>query len=172
MRDFFSYKVAFEELKEETGMIYTHLNRSSDLNQKLEITDRLGIHHLLNLDHFDFIVQRRAERVYDRIDHLMQTQDLASAKKALNQVFALITTRAKKGFRDRDPNIRTNCGFLGEKAVKIDVGRFVRNEMMKTNQECKQELLRITAPFESWIQTHHPQLLPIYQQELREVLAK
>lgn len=164
-RDFFSYKVAFTTLQEETGVLYSHLNPTKHLQTKLTITDRLGIQHQIDLDKFDFIVQKRAERVYDRIDRLMANDNLEGAKQALAQVFTLIDTRAKKGYRDRDPNIRTNCGFIENKAVKIDVGRFILSEEMKNPVFRRAELKRIIEPFGQWIQSTHPALLS----ELKEL---
>ncbi|NGX47199.1 MAG: hypothetical protein K1000chlam3_00571 [Chlamydiae bacterium] len=162
-RDFFSYKIAFEELHEETGLIYSHLNPTSHLKTKLAIKDRLGIRHFIDLDRFDFVVQKRATRVYDQIDELMGSGKVEEAKQALKEVFVMIQTRAKKGFRDRDPNIRTNCGFIGSRAIKIDVGRFVRSEDMRKKEIYSADLKRITAPFEEWIKETHPILLPSYR---------
>lgn len=169
-RDFFSYKVSFEELQGQTAVLYAHLNPTGHLNQKLEIIDRLGIHHFLNLDDYDFIIQRRAEKVYDRINQLMESGQIETARKTLRQVFSLISTRAKLGFRDRDPNVRTNCGLLHDRAIKIDVGRFVRNEEMKTKEGHNNELLRISSPLENWVEDYHPDLLHAFHEELNEVL--
>jgi hypothetical protein len=161
-RDFFSYKVAFDDLQEETGVLYSHLNPTTHLKKKLEITDRLGISHLIDLDHFDFVVQKRADRVYDRIDRLMSAKRIEEAKKAVREVFSLIHTRAVKGYRDRDPNIQTNCGFIGDRAIKIDVGRFVKSEEMKKKEVRNADLERIIVPFENWLTETYPTLLPSY----------
>ncbi|NGX39056.1 MAG: hypothetical protein KR126chlam1_00376 [Chlamydiae bacterium] len=171
-RDFFSYKTAFDELQEETRVLYSHLNPTYHLKKKLEIIDRLGIHHFLNLDQFDFIVQRRAVRVYDHIEALMQNQKEKEAKEAIRRVFHLISTRAKKGYRDRDPNVRTNCGFIGDQAIKIDVGRFVISPEMASPEGHDEEILRITAPFKEWVNTHYPQLIPSYEEGLEESLIQ
>lgn len=168
-RDFFSYKVSFDQLQTQTGVIYTHLNRTQELGT-LEVIDRLGIHHRLDLDRFDFLVQRMAERTYDRIDRLMQDGDIEAAKRSIRSIFELISTRAKMGYRDRDPNIRTNCGFIGERAVKIDVGRFVISEEMRTKEGHNDELQRIAAPFGEWIEKTHPELHASYHIHLEEVL--
>jgi len=159
-RDFFSYKISFEELQEETGVFYVHLNTTDHLKTQLQITDRLGINHLLDLDKMDFIVQKRAEKIHDRIIRLMEIGKTSEAKQAIGQVVDLITTRASKGFRDRDPNVRTNCGFLGDRAIKIDVGRFVRCPEMQTKERHNADLLQITAPFEEWLEEHYPELRP------------
>lgn len=169
-RDFFSYKVSFDELKEQTGIIYSHLNKTHHLKKKLTITDRLHIKHVLDLDMFDFIVQKRAEPVYDHMNKLMAAHDLQSAHNALKSIFSLISIRCEKGFRDRDPNIRTNCGFIENRAIKIDVGRFVKNEAMQTKECHNEELVRICSPFEEWIKANHPQLLQGFQKHFKEAL--
>lgn len=166
-RDFFSYKVAYEQLQEQTGIIYSHLQKTTHLQKRIEVIDRLGIHHFLNLDQFDFVVQKRAERVYDKIDSLMRTGMLQEAEQGISEVFQLIITRAKLGFRDRDPNIRTNCGFIGAKAVKIDVGRFVVSEQIKTPEGIKEEVTVIIQPFRNWLEKAYPELMPhlLYEYE-------
>ncbi len=164
-RDFFSYRVAFDELQEQTGMLYTHLNHTRNLKVALPITDKLGNSHTLNLDRTDFIVQRRASKVYDYINRCKSDTE---ASEAFASIFHLIKTRALKGYRDRDPNIRTNCGFLNGRAVKIDVGRFVPTKM--TREKWQEELNRIAAPFEEWIKESHSEWHPLYQEKLREAL--
>lgn len=161
-RDFFSYKVASEELKNETGILYSHLNPTKHLQVKLSIQDRLRIWHTLDLDHFDFIVQYRADLAFDKIEYLLMQDKIQEAKEAIAQVFALIAKRAEKGFRDRDPNIQTNCGFIGNQAIKIDVGRFMPSEEIKNKETRNEDILKITAHFEDWIRTNHPNLLPHY----------
>ncbi len=166
-RDFTSYKTAFEELHDETGLLYVHLNKTQFWKQQLKLVDRLGIEHLVDLDSLDFVVQRRAELVYDRITRLMREKKPEEAKKAVRQIVNLIVERCQKGFRDRDPNIRTNCGFIGERAVKIDVGRFERNETMKKKENIHNDLLRITLPFKTWLHEEYPELSAYLEEELK-----
>lgn len=171
-RDFFSYTAAFNELKAETGVLFVHLNKTDFLKKKLEIIDPLEIHHFLDLDQYDFILQKRVETVQERISRLMQADDLSQAENAIVQLLALTTLRSQKGFYDRDPEILTNCGFLQEKAIKIDVGRFVRYEHPPTKEEWQQEFLRIASPFADWIQTYYPELLSFYQQQVNKMVTE
>lgn len=169
-RDFFSYRISFDVLSHMTDVIYCHLNTTTTLNTQLEIIDRLKIHHLLDLDKFDFVVQRRAEKVYDQINKWMSVGDTDAAERGIGAVFSMISERALMGFRDRDPNIRTNCGFIGNRAIKIDVGRFVSEESMKTPERHNDDLIRITAPFEQWVRENHPILVPSFEQQMQEIL--
>jgi len=164
-RDFASYTYAFNNLSDLTGVLYIHLNSTSHLQREIILKDKLGIEHRISLDHFDFIVQRKAEFVYDRIQGAMQAGQKKRAQEAITQIMELIIERCKRGFHDRDPNISTNCGFLEEKCMKIDVGRFVFNERMKDRSIYAKELLKITAPLREWIAAHHPFLLDHFDKE-------
>ncbi len=168
-RDFFSYQACFDELQDETALLYCHLNKSSHLKKKIEIVDRIGIHHFLDLDDFDFIVQRRAERVCERIPRLLEAEDFDGIKKTFQQILTLTNSCINKGFYNRDPYIPNNCGLLENRAIQIDVGRFIKKESIQTEEGQKAEFLRITAPFTQWIHSNFPELLPLYQEQLRKV---
>ncbi len=157
-RDFFSYKTAFDDLQEITEVMYVHLNPTEDLKRNVTLIDLLKIEHQLPLDQFNFILQKRAKMIYPTISQLVETAQIDQAKRIIDQVVDLIVIRCQKGYEDWDPNIRTNCGLLDNKVIKIDVGRFIGNDTMRTPQMCRAELLRITTPFKEWLQTQQPDL--------------
>lgn len=165
-RDFISYKIAFDELKDETALLCVHLNKTDDLKQKIHFVDRLQISHFVDADSLDFVIQRRADLVHARIADLMREGKIEEAKNAVSRILQLIVTRCEKGFQDRDPNIRTNCGFAGEHPIKIDVGRFIKNETMKRPDVKKQELFRIAKPFGVWLLENYPALSEHFQAEI------
>jgi hypothetical protein len=167
LRDFTSYKLAFDDLRDETGLVYVHLNPTDMWKRKLTLVDQLKNAHQVNADTLDFVIQKRAELVYDKINRLIREGKEVEAEKAITQVVKLIETRCRKGYHDRDPNIRTNCGFIGERAVKIDVGRFVRQDEMKSTKVMHQELVRIVQPFKTWLTEDHPKLAQHLEKELK-----
>lgn len=169
--DYGSYKIGFEKLFQETGLIYIHLNKTDHLKKVVRVKDASGTEHAIDLDQTDFILQRRADLVLHRIDSQMRERDIKGAKETIAQVVDLIVTRCKKGYADRDPNIATNCGILGNRAIKIDVGRFVPNAAMEKPLYFKPELYRITRPFRTWLKHHHPELVSALDEELLKVIA-
>lgn len=169
-RDFFSYKVAFEELQEMTGVLYVHLNQTDDLKRKICIVDLLNIEHQLDLDQFDFILQRRAEMIYPKIALHVKNNQLGQAKQIIDQIVSQIVARCNLGYEDWDPNVRTNCGLLKDRVIKIDVGRFIKNEQMKTEQMCRSELIRITTPFKDWLGTQSPELASYCDEAVAKVV--
>jgi hypothetical protein len=165
-RDFASYKMAFDELQEESGLVYVHLNKTEGLNKKLIIKDPLNIEHRLDLDAFDFVVQKKAELAYDRINRAMLQGDIKGAKKNINTILELILKYSQKGYLDRDPNIATNCGLLGNKAILVDVGKLIRDEQIKEPENYNRVLCEICQPFDVWLQRAHPVLAVYLEEEL------
>ncbi len=157
-RDFESYKMAFEELKEETKLLYVHLNPTNCLKKKLAITDKLHIQHAIALDITNFVLQKRAEPAFAHITALMEQGRKEEAKNAVLALLKLIEKRCAKGFKDRDPDIRTNCGFVGDAAIKLDVGRLERSEALKDPKNGFAEVEKVMAPFNLWLETFYPSL--------------
>jgi hypothetical protein len=171
-RDFMSYKIALEEMQDETGLLFVHLNQTTHLKKKLIIIDKLNIQHAIDLDKMDFVVQKKADLVYERISLLMKKGEVEKAKQSIDAILALITGRCEKGYHDRDPNIRTNCGFLGEKAIKIDVGRLMKMEEIRKKERMLQELFRICGPFQIWLDNTYPTLGTYLKGRLEEIKNK
>jgi hypothetical protein len=165
-RDFTSYKIAYEELPQETRLLYIHLNKGTQLNQSITIIDKLGIEHLIPLDDVEFIVQAKAELVYAHIETLMKQGDTQGVREALHSILHIIVNRCKRGIFDEDPRIHRNFGFIGNTPIFIDVGRFVRDPTRRDPIVYKADLLTITKRFRAWLKESHPKLVPILEEEL------
>jgi hypothetical protein len=166
-----SYKLGFEQLPEETALVYIHLNKTSHLKKSITYVDTFKMEHKIDLDKTDFILQRRAELVHDKISQQMAAGDLTGAKHTISTLVDLIVIRCKKGYADKDPKIVTNCGILKDKAIKIDVGRFAIDPRMKKPLFYKPELLRLVRPLRSWLAKEHPSLTEHLDQEILRVIA-
>jgi hypothetical protein len=156
-KDFASYKIAFDAMQKETGLIYLHLNRTSHLKNRLTIYDKIGIAHSLDLDNMAFLVQRRAILVYPYIGRLMQTQGDTAAKGAISALLELLFHRCRMGIFDKDPDLNTNFGFQDDRPIQIDIGRFRRGQLADPAKN-RDEILRITDNFRQWLDNNHPLL--------------
>lgn len=166
-RDFNSYAIASTDLQEETGIVYMHLNKSSDLHKQLHITDKIGIHYTLDLDRFEFAVQRRAEPAYAYIDSLIHSGALEEAKVAVRSLLTLSLTRCQKGIHDEDAKLeRDNFGFLDDKPICIDIGRFVRDSSRQDPCVYRKDLQEIALQLRSWIQGKYPHLVEHFEEAL------
>lgn len=184
--DFASYKLAFEELRNETGMIFLHLNKSNDLHQKLQIIDKIGIAHTLEADQMEFLVQKRAELIYPGIEKLMETGQEEKAQRAIEQLVHLLVQRCEKGIWDKDPDLNTNFGLVEDSPIQIDVGRFrkltadkglddfpsrrVSSRFYKMKRiNTRDEVFRITDHLHQWLQARFPVLDETLKTEIGKI---
>ncbi len=165
-----SYKLGFNELPEETALVYLHLNNTSLFKRPVTIIDRLQFEHDIDLDTTNFILQRRAQLVPQTINDQMAAGDVQGAQKTISSIVDLIVHRCKLGYGDKDPNIATNCGIFEGRAIKIDVGRFYRDERMKNPLFYKAELFHLTRPFRAWLVHNHPELSSHLDAEVQKVI--
>ena len=153
-RTFESVKYAHEHLKEETGLLYLHLNLTTQLQKKLTLYDPSGIRQEIDLDQTRFFVQKAAIPLEK---HFVEIASFEEGKESINSLIALLLTRCQKGFSDRDILCR-NFGFVGTSAIEIDCGSFLLNPQMKTPLLSKQELYFATRELKRWLKKHNPQL--------------
>lgn len=146
-RVFSSCKSAFTQLKEMTGLVYVQLNKQKLFKTRLTLIDKLGIKHEILLDEIEFLLQKKAEMAYSHIDRLIAYGDLEGAEAAVSELSRLVQEIAKSGFKDLDPNLDTNFGFIGNQAVKIDVGPLVQGVEKRPGARLKK-----------WIKLRYPQL--------------
>jgi hypothetical protein len=188
-RDFTSYKLAFDELKDETALILVHLNKTDFLQKKLCIVDKLHIEHQIDLDNIEFILQKKAELVCPRLDRLVKEGKIAQARESLSSLLQLLLTRYKKGIFDSDPDFDKNFGFINDHPVQIDIGRFSKKQYVSshhlaknasyiTNRRKRNKVLYysrkedppcINERFPKWLKEHHPDLAIFFEAKFQEL---
>jgi hypothetical protein len=167
--DFTSYALAFEQLREETGLLFVHLNKTEDLHQTLTLIDKIGIRHQIDLDQMEFLVQKRASLVPDTLQAMMEHKEINGAKAAIDELLSLLIARSKKGIFDKDPDLVTNFGFHQGKAMQIDVGRFRRDDARKEESVYKEDLIRATDPFKQWLKGKYPILAEYLDEKMHQL---
>jgi hypothetical protein len=108
------YHLAFERLREETGLLYLHLSPTKPA-LPTTLVDRLSIEHSIDLSSVYFVLQKRATPV------------ASFSESTLNQVSALLQKRASAHIADHDPRLHTNLGWIDGQLVFIDPGRFIED---------------------------------------------
>lgn len=168
-KDFRSYIIAHERLKEETGLLFIHLNRTKNLKTTLTLYDKIKVQYKLSLDEMGFILQKRAEPFYPTLTRWIEEENLDEAKGALAKLVQLVLKRCKSGLFDKDPDLATNFGFLDNNPLQIDVGRFKIDETRKDPQIYKQDMARIFNRLEKWLDTHSPELAAYLKHEMDQI---
>lgn len=170
-KDFNSYKIAYEQFKEETGLVYLHLNKTEGLHPKLKLYDKIGVIHELDLDQMEFLVQKRATLSYPSIAHIAETEGLEAGKNVLTAFVDLIASRIRKGIKDKDPDLNTNFGFLGHTPIQIDVGRFrIEPDAPPLSEKMiRDEVIRITDNLNQWLRVRYPLLASHLESEIQQL---
>jgi hypothetical protein len=169
---FSSCTLAYRQFKERTGLLALHLNKTTHLQKKVTLIDKLNIAHQIDLDRVDFALQKRAELPYQRFRRLKKEGNLEAAQHSLNSLFELIALRCQQGIQDRDPNIRRNCGFLGDTAIELDLGSYTYDPLLATPKATRDTLDLQTRKLKRWIRKSYPELLPYFEMRLTAMLQE
>jgi len=168
---FGSWKLAFDELQPETGLVYVHLNKGEDLNRFIHISDKMGFEHTLQADQMEFLIQRKATMLCTYIKELMSQNRIHEAKALLSKINALIISEYLRGYADNDHALMQNTGVLDGKPIHIDVGQFVKDSRAPDPSFYKQELFNKNYKFRKWLKHHYPELLEYLETELKDLIG-
>ncbi len=166
-----SWKIAFENLKEETGLLFVHLNKTKDLHHRLTIFDKLGIAHIIDLDQTEFCIQHRAEMLCSTLLKLKEEEKINEAKELIINLLTLILSEYDRGLADNDHALMQNTGILHGKPIHIDIGQFVKNEQIKDPIIYHQELFTKTYKFKIWLRDAYPESAIFLEEKLQEIIG-
>lgn len=168
---FDSWKIAYENLRPETQLLYVHLNKSNHLQNNLTIYDKMGFEHILDLDQTEFLVQRKARMLRPYIEELIHNGDIDETKAMLSRIIQLILSEYTRGIADNDHALIQNTGVYSGYPIHIDVGQFVINEKARDPKVYKQELFSKTFLLNKWLQKNHPDLSTYFEDQLKQIIG-
>ncbi|MDN3506949.1 MAG: hypothetical protein P0S96_06940 [Simkaniaceae bacterium] len=143
---FVRHKMAFELLKDETGLLFVHLSPKKQVCHLVSLKDKKGKEHFVSLTDTPFILQEKAQLAASYFETLIQENKVEQAKEAIAAMETLFETRLKLGITDRIQTMENNYGFVDGKPIQIDVGRIRQDPEL--NYEEEQE--RIIGNFRLW----------------------
>lgn len=166
MKDFMSFRIAYDTFREESGILFLQLNKNPALQKQIILFDKIGVRHQISIDQVEFVLQKRAELLYPTLEHWIVQGDKAQAAKTLSDLVQLLALRCKKGIHDKDPDLNTNFGVIAGKPIQIDVGRFTYDKRCAKPEVYQPEILRITDNLKQWLDLHAPDLASHLLQEI------
>jgi hypothetical protein len=170
---FSSSKMCFEELRDESGIVYVHLNRTHDKIHGMKLVDKFGQSHRIRGDDACFIVQKKAKYLIPTFVSLMDQGNVALAKQRIDQVIDLLVSLARKGFADGDDALirNNNIGFTKDRAVYIDTGHIFRAQNLDVLERMRYEFQVRLDPLEHWLNVMYPDLGAYYHAKREETLS-
>ncbi len=170
---FSSSKMCFEELQDETGIVYVHLNRTKDKIHGVKLVDKNGQSHRIRGDNASFVVQRKAQLLVPTIIAHMESGCLDLAKARIDQILDLLLSMAKKGFVDGDDALirNNNLGLTENRAIYIDTGHLFRAHNLDVAERMRYEFQIRLDPLEKWLNVMYPELGLYYRSRREEIMA-
>lgn len=169
---FKGYRLAYEIHKQESGLIYLHLNKTSDIQKNLTIIDKIGMSHEIDLDQNVFLLQRKGETLETVLRELLNQNSLSLAKSRIRQIVDLYLSEYKKGAYDHDHHVMNNTGFVDQEPIHLDVGHFSREESMKNQDVYQKDLAIIARKIDLWLKKNFPQHQEEIVKDLESLNAK
>ncbi|MBN2479933.1 MAG: hypothetical protein JXA94_06870 [Parachlamydiales bacterium] len=164
----YSYKASINELKNETQVLYVHLNKTNNL-KKVLIQDRLKKTYFIDLNEYGFILQKKAipfEKIL-----LSNINDEIMLQKLIKSFYETTVSIYKKGYNNDDYNCIKNSGYIDGKVIHMDIGSFLKKQNLKSSKEFEKELLTFSKYFKKWANKHASFMLPYIDQEIRNVVS-
>ena len=159
--------ISYNEFKEETGLLYIHLNKTNDLKEVLHIQDSLGFKHDLQLDNIHFVVQKKAESIPTTLLSLKKAGDLKKAKALIKEMINFSIYRREQGYNDKDPHFIRNFGLIQGKIIQIDIGGFYQDPKKGMDYFYGRELTKIKNKLMPWIKKNYSELVGFVSDEFR-----
>lgn len=156
---FSSYKLAYQDLKKETGVIFVHLNKTKDLEVCVNLFDRMFNCYRVDLDKYEFVLQKKAVLVRNRISSMMIKGDRNGALESIQALLNQVISQCKKGYVDRDSGEDHNYGFIGKDVIHFDAGRITFENTAKEPAYYQREVLREAKKLEEWLLDSYPELI-------------
>lgn len=164
---FSSCVLCYRELKEESGLCFTHLHRNSCFNKKIVLIDKLGLSHTIAIDNYEFIVQKKGIDSRECFKTLVQQDADQLIRQRLQQLLDLITIGNNKKLVNKDAAFLQNVGFTtdGTQAMLLDVGQITTALDTDLSLSIEEEKTRRLIGMHHWALGHLPPLVP-YIEEL------
>jgi len=154
-----SCKTSWELAKRETALLFVHLNQTKGLFGKTSLLDTLGEKHLLVMDDYQFLLQKKALHIKPEFDRLMANGQVEEAKRRVDQIFELLLDCARKSVQDMDGALirKNNLGFLHDRAIYVDGGKMTYRECIRSKKWFEKDLHRLYM-LNKWFKEKYPVL--------------
>jgi len=149
-------KSIYEELEEETGIVYAHLKPSENL-ENVHLIDQYSQSYYLDLNDLPFFLQKCGE------DFFSIFARLEDPKALIEKTISLFSSLYDKGFIDRDSIFDKNFGVVEGAPFIMDIGQLEKCDELPPRGEYLSEM---TQSLGGKLQRESPDLYEYYKKLL------
>lgn len=151
------YQLAYERNRKNSAILFLQLFPNPLLNLEVTVKDRFGIIHEINLSKVPFVVQYKAIPSGLIFKEIFNKGDIKKGKHYLNSIVDMYLSEYRQGLCDADHNFMYNTGFIGEKPIRIDVGRLFADDSFKNSAVFQRDLEKIAIfRVSKWMKRYFP----------------
>jgi len=156
--------LAYTQAKEETGVLFLHLNPSQDLFPSIDLRGPLGQKMKLPLDQYRFVIQKKVDSFEQA---LLDACGTDAMKQRIDSFLHVLSSRIDKDITNLDPSLARNFGFLEGKAVEIDFGNYSKGVFSK-----EKEMRRYTKRLRVWLLENAPEWVSYLDKTTQNLLRE
>ncbi len=171
-RLFASWKLAYEELAPETGLLFVHLGTTPEWDQKITFYDKMGFKHTVVAGERQFLIQHRADLLCPTIKGHLESGKREEAQELITDLLGMVLGEYKRGLADNDHALMQNTGVLNGRPIHVDVGQFVGDLSVQDPAVYRQELYNKTFKFRKWLRKEDGELCDFLEERLQSYLGR
>lgn len=151
--------LTYDRLREESGLIYMHLDKTQGLHPHVAIYDKLNMSYQLPLDNYEFLIQKKGSLIYPFFSHLIQ-ENPTVAYDMLEKLIQRLIVRSQRGVIDKDSprKFSENVGFANGELIFIDFGEFSKSELIRHPAFHKAYIRLQTQDLQEWLYDQNEEL--------------
>lgn len=154
---FAGYHLAWESLRDESGLVFVHLNQTHGLYPKVTVFDKIGLKRTIDLDNVVFIIQNKAKTTRAVLDELLVKGDTSTAQQRIRQILQLYASEYQRGIYDMDHGVMHNTGFVGDKPIHLDIGKLTKDPRISDPALYRPDIQKVGLRIAAWLENNHPE---------------
>lgn len=127
---------------EQTGLVFAHLNLTSDNLPLVHLSGPAWHRMQLDLNRVRFVLQRRVRPLAEPLIEAYLNNDRQRFDSLIREIDSLLSQRIACQIRNADPTLFDNFGFLEDRAVEIDFGNYAQGCCLNEKSRYVPQLLK------------------------------
>ena len=141
--------------RDHVGLLYFHRIARNDALPTIQVKDRFGWTHQIDLNAVPFVLQKKATPTRLVIAAYLDRGEHEAAQRAFEALMAMYADEHARGVYDADRNLMHNTGFVGNLPIRIDAGRLTIDERLKDPAKSQEEIgLLQRKRIAPWLKRH------------------
>lgn len=165
-----SFHLADQMLKDETGLLYVHLQKGGNLPH-LQMIDHAHRKHSIDLNETAFVLQRKAVPIFEELSRRFQTGGAIALEEGISAFTAFLQKRCSLLVADDDRDVEINFGFCDGKIMLLDPGRLYFNPALKDVEKANEEMAVASKRLRRWLTKRYPESISVLDIQLQDKLC-